>query len=751
VLPIETSLPQIVEAVRTHPLVALQAPPGSGKTTRVPDALERLWPGQILVLEPRRLAARWAARRVAAERSEQPGQSVGYQVRLDDCTGPETRLIYATQGVLTRRLAADPGLDKVSVLILDEFHERQLDLDLALAWGRRLLPRLRLLLMSATLESCPAEAFRLECAAPPHELLVRHAARLDPRPLEEQVKAAVREPHAGDTLVFLPGMAEIRRCQATLAGFSGDVLPLHGQLEPAEQDRAMRAGSRPRVVLATNIAESSVTVEGVRRVIDSGLARVPSHSPWTGLPRLELRRISQSSAIQRAGRAAREGPGTCVRLYGEADFHARPVREVPEIQSGELSELVLLLHVLGQPELEWLDPPPPEAWRAAEELLERLAATYNGQLTSDGKRMARLPLHPRLARLLLECPDRTGCRLAAVLADGLGEGPGDVLMRLREANPASVRQLERHLPRATGPGDPALAVLAAFPDRVAQRKGRSEDLLMCDGAGLKMLGDPPAAEFVVALDVEERVQGKRAQRSLRLFCEIEAEWLLDGSTEEVKLVYNESAGRVDRLERLLYGQLVLDETRRVAPPSPEAAAVLLAGLGRRDPPFAEELEELRARVRWVFPEVELPSARELLEQLAGVATSVKQLEQLDWRWHALGRLTGSQRARLAKEAPPRVDLARRKGVKVLYQAEGQPIIASRLADFFGMTETPRIAGRPALLHLLAPNHRPVQITSDLAGFWERHYPKIRQELCRRYPRHPWPEDPLRPETGDGRR
>lgn len=744
-LPIDTSLPQIVEAVRTHPLVALQAPPGSGKTTRIPDALTREWPGQILVLEPRRLAARWAARRVAAERGEEPGQSVGYQVRLDDRTGPDTRLIYATQGVLTRRLASDPELQKVSVLILDEFHERQLDLDLALAWGRRLLPRLRLLLMSATLESCPPEAFRLECAAPPHELTVRHQLRPDPRPLEEQVKAAVREPHPGDTLVFLPGMAEIRRCQAVL---SGDVFPLHGQLEPAEQDRAMRAGPRPRIVLATNIAESSVTVEGVRRVIDSGLARVPSHSPWTGLPRLELRRISRSSAIQRAGRAAREGPGTCVRLYSEADFLAREAREVPEIQSGELSELALLLHVLGKPELEWLDPPPAEAWKAAEELLERLAATYNGELTGDGRRMARLPLHPRLARLLLECPDRTGCRLAAVLSEGLGEGPGDVLLRLREANPAAVRQLERHLPRVEGPApDPALAVLAAFPDRVAQRKGRSEDLVMCDGAGLKMLGDPPAAEFVVALDVEERVQGKRAQRSLRLFCEIEAEWLLDGCTEDVKLEYNASAGRVDRLERLLYGQLVLDETRRVAPPSPEAAAVLLAALGRREPPFAEELEELRARVRWVFPEVELPSARELLEELAGEATSLKQLEGLDWRWHALGRLTGAQRAKLQREAPARVDLAGRRGVKVLYQAEGQPIIASRLADFFGMTETPHIAGRPALLHLLAPNHRPVQITSDLAGFWERHYPKIRQELCRRYPRHPWPENPLTPGSG----
>ncbi len=740
-LPIETSLPQILEAVRTHALVALQAPPGSGKTTRVPDALAREWPGQVLVLEPRRLAARWAARRVAAERGEEPGQSVGYQVRLDDCTGPDTRLIYATQGVLTRRLAEDPQLERVSVLILDEFHERQLDLDLALAWGRRLLPRLRLLIMSATLESCPEEAFRIDTAAPPHELKLVHALRQDPRPLEEQVRAAVREPHPGDTLVFLPGMAEIRRCQAVL---SGDVFPLHGQLDAAEQDRAMRAGPRPRIVLATNIAESSVTVEGVRRVIDSGLARVPSHSPWSGLQRLELRRISRSSAIQRAGRAAREGPGTCVRLYSEADFHARPSREVPEIQSGELSELALLLHVLGKPELEWLDPPPPLAWQAAEELLERLAAVYNGEVTTDGRAMARMPLHPRLARLLLECPDRTGARLAAVLADGLGEGPGEVMMRLREANPASVRQLERRLPRR-GTGDPAQAVLAAFPDRVAKRKGA--DLLMCDGTGVKLLGDPPSSEFVVALDVEERVQGKRAQRVVRLFCEIEPEWLLDGATEDAVHVFNESAGRVDRLERLMYGHLVLDETRRMATPGPETAAVLLAGLGRKEPPFAEELEELRNRVRWVFPDVELPSAQEVLEVLAAQATSLKELAQLGWRDGALRALSGSQKARLDRDAPWRVDLAGRQRVKVAYPPEGQPVIASRLADFFGMTQTPLIGGRPALLHLLAPNHRPVQITSDLAGFWERHYPKIRQELCRRYPRHPWPENPLTPGSG----
>ncbi len=425
-LPIDPLLPELVAALREGPSVVVEAPPGAGKTTRVPRAIHEagLAGGrEVVVLEPRRLAARLAARRVAAELGERAGETVGWQVRFEEVASPRTRIRYVTEGLLGRRLLSDPSLPGVGAVVLDEFHERHLQGDLALALLRRLQrtsrPDLRIVAMSATLDAAPVAAYlgapSLRSEGRLHELGVEHlspeeAAR--PDRLEEQVARAVRrllrEQPAGDVLVFLPGAAEIRRAREALAAAADrdgvDLLPLHGDLPPDEQDRAVRPGPRRKVILSTNVAESSVTIEGVAAVVDSGLARVASHSPWSGLPTLEVRRISRASAAQRAGRAGRTGPGRVLRLFTRHDHDSRPEYDVPEVLREDLAETVLALASLGALDgFPWFEPPPPAALEAARALLLRLGAIDGrGAPTETGRAMLRVPGHPRQARLLVE-------------------------------------------------------------------------------------------------------------------------------------------------------------------------------------------------------------------------------------------------------------------------------------------------------------------------------------------------------------
>jgi ATP-dependent helicase HrpB len=444
-LPVDSILPEITEALRRSPNLVLEAPPGAGKTTRVPPALldqGLAGEGEICVLEPRRLAARLAARRVAEERGERLGETVGYQVRFDNISGPRTRLRFVTEGVLTRRLLSDPQLSKVSVVVLDEFHERHLQADLTLALLRRLQresrPSLRIVAMSATLDAAPIAQFLDQCtvlrsAGRRFDVLIKHLPREDERPLAMQVESALRGLLAdglhGDVLVFLPGAAEIRRAQASCAHLSSQadllVLPLHGELPPAEQDRAVRPAERRKVILSTNVAETSVTIDGVVAVIDSGLARIAGHSPWSGLPRLNVARISQAAAMQRAGRAGRTQPGVCLRLYTAQDFAARAAQETPELQRLDLAEAVLELHAAGIRDLrrfEWFEAPPAPALDAAEALLRRLnALDAQGEVTLTGRRMLRLPLHPRLARMVVEAEGRGVAGAACVIAALISE------------------------------------------------------------------------------------------------------------------------------------------------------------------------------------------------------------------------------------------------------------------------------------------------------------------------------------------
>ena len=888
-LPIDALLPEVVESLRRTPNLVIEAPPGAGKTTRVPSAVldaGLAGRGEVLVLEPRRLAARMAARRVAEERGEKLGETIGYQIRFEDVGSRRTRLRFLTEGVLTRRLLSDPRLEGVACVVLDEFHERHLQADIALALLRRLQqrerPDLKLVAMSATLDAAPVAGYLGDCAVLRSEgrrfvVKVEHAARHDERPLESQVEGAVRrllsEGLDGDVLVFLPGAAAIRRAQDACAVLAEEadmvVLPLHGELPAAEQDAAVRPAERRKLILSTNVAETSVTIEGVVAVVDSGLARVAGHSPWSGLPVLKISRVSRASAAQRTGRAGRTREGRCVRLYTAQDFNARPEHETPEIGRLDLAETVLELRAAGVGDLRefnWFEAPSTDALDAAETLLRRLGATDGaGRVTDVGRRMLRFPLHPRLARIVVEAESRGVARVACAVAALISErdiragrvrlvgkergrehehererehyrerererrgatihGSSDLLElfdlfaeasrvgftadRLRRLGlePNAVRavervsrQLQRQLAghghrveedsalKAVGDGalsderekELLISILAGYPDRVARRRAEgvrrdeSIELLLAGGGTAELAPESVVrgAEFLVAVDAEERgdaargrAGGARAVKTVvRLASAIEPDWLLDlfadSLSEKVEARWDARAERVEVVRRLVYDQLVIDEWRADKAEGEEVTRVLARAAldaGPRAFADAEDLERLLARVEFVartFPEAGMPAlgdaeVREALAEMCEGRRSFAELREAARGGELLERLrrrlTPEQSRLLAQMAPERVALARGRQARVRYESGQAPFVASRLQDFFGMREGPRVAGgRAALvLQLLAPNQRPVQVTTDLAGFWSRHYPRVRRELSRRYPRHAWPEDPL---------
>ncbi|WP_446743010.1 ATP-dependent helicase HrpB [Silvibacterium acidisoli] len=767
-LPIDKLLPEIVATVLRSPSVVLEAAPGAGKTTRVPAALLSHIVGEILVLEPRRIAARMAARRVAEELGEQAGNTVGYTVRFEQVGSERTRLRFITEGVLTRRLQTDRTLRGIGMVILDEFHERHLDTDLALALLYRLQrttrPDLKLLVMSATLDTSPIAAFLGHCPVLSSEgrafpLTVEHRP-YSPAPLEAQVNqalASIVTRTAGHTLIFLPGAAEIRRaitaCRPDGNRFDLELLPLHGDLPPAEQDRALAPGSRRKVIFATNVAESSITIDGVTTVIDSGLARIATTSPWTGLPTLEIGRVSQASVRQRAGRAGRTGPGLAVRLFPEEDMQRRPAHDTPEILRADLANLVLTLRVLdveNAPDLAWLDAPPQPALDAADALLDRLGAS--GDLAAE---LAAYPLPPRLARVLTEAKSRgaahSACIAVALLSSKLLAGN---LLEATDHPPSDHRfhqvltQLLRltRAPRTPEHNDEALlkSLLAGFPDRVASvRSGRQ--LLLSGGISAELATDAPQQQFLLAIDAEDRKE--KPMPLVRAFAPIEPEWLIDLFPENIRetreLAWHRTAERVDEISSLVYDQLVLSESRH-APTDPSAAAAMLAdaaleaGIAR----FVdtEVLENLLARIE--FAGAAKPDLSALLREVSSGLRSFTELKKLAAAT-LLPLIEQQTGIRLADLAPATLRLQGGRTTKVHYESGKSPWIASRLQDFFGMRETPRIgpSKTPVVLHLLAPNQRAVQTTTDLAGFWERLYPTVRRELMRRYPRHSWPESP----------
>jgi ATP-dependent helicase HrpB len=852
-LPIDAALPEIVAAVEADGAVVVEAPPGAGKTTRVPRALLDAGyggRGEIWVLEPRRLPARLAATRVAAERGERVGETIGYSVRFDEAASANTRLRFVTEGLFVRRLLADPELRAVSAIVLDELHERHVATDLALAWLRHLRgprgagppgagarPDLAVVAMSATVEGEPVRDFLagprgrarvVRSTGRQFEVTIEHLPLVqgkDDRPLERQIVAAVRrilhEEPTGDVLVFLPGAAEIRRAQAALAELPRSaelaILPLHGEMSLDDQARAVHPAGRRKVVLATNVAESSVTIDGVVAVVDCGLARVAAHSPWTGLPTLALAKISQAAATQRAGRAGRTRHGRALRLYTRHDFEGRPRYDAPEIARADLAELAMTLAALGVADpsaLAWLEAPPAAAWGATRELLARLGAVDPaGELTAVGRRMLRLPIHPRLARLVVEGESRgagdAACLAAALIserdirlaarasfgADRLvrldrGAELGDLVDLYRDAeaarfSPGALRRLEidgraaeavgrvhRQLATALG-GDRRradaaletrglrLATLAAFPDRVARRREGGARTVLLAAGGSAELGFDPAGDWLVAVDVEDRRSQGAVGRgpAVRLASSIEPEWLIDLFPERVEDVdrraFDADTERVERTTGLRYGALMLDERTEPAPADEETARLLAAaalGRGLDRLPGGDAIGPLLRRLafaRQADPEAPLPvlgadAVSELVRLGCVGRRSFAELAVSDADLGAsiFGALPAEARRALDQLAPTRVTLGGGRSLPVHYDDDGPPWIESRLQDFFGTRAAPAIGGGrvPLTVHLLAPNGRAVQVTRDLAGFWTQHYPALRRELGRRYPRHAWPED-----------
>ncbi|VVP85794.1 hypothetical protein PS914_02649 [Pseudomonas fluorescens] len=823
-LPIDEVLPALREALATRHEAVLEAPPGAGKTTRVPLALlnEPWLAGQtILMLEPRRLAARAAAERLASELGEKVGETVGYRIRLDSKVGPNTRIEVVTEGILTRRLQDDPALDGVGLLIFDEFHERSLDADLALALslnGRELFrddQPLKILLMSATLEGerlagllDDAPILRSEGRMYPVAMRwgrpFQPGEFIEPRLVQTILDALNDE--TGSVLVFLPGQAEIRRVHQQLADALGEstqvlLCPLHGELDLAAQRAAIDpapAGQR-KVVLATNIAETSLTIDGVRVVIDAGLARVPRFDPGSGMTRLDTQRISRASATQRAGRAGRLEPGVCYRLWSQDQHEQLAAYASAEILSADLAGLALQLGRWGVApgQLVWLDVPPAAAYAQAQDLLERLGALDGDALTRHGQAMAELPAHPRIAHLLLRGQALGLADMACDVAALLGErdilrGAGaDLHSRLallsgeeRAARGAQggvqrARQLARQYRgylrgKAAQPvSDPdhprwlgALLALA-YPDRVAQqrRAGGAEYRLANGRAALFAEADSLMKQpWLVIADLGSR-QGQREER-IYLAADFDPALFDSVLAEQVRCVdqldWDEREGVLRAERQRKVGELILsrepltglDENARS-----QALVNLVRRKGLELLPWTPPLRQWQARVALLrqldlggkaeseWPDVSdaalLKNLEHWLMPYLGKVSRLSHFANLDLSSIVHNLLPWPLPQRLDELAPHHLSVPSGSSIRLDY-SEQPPILAVRLQELFGLADTPRIAGgrQVVKLHLLSPARRPVQVTQDLANFWRSTYAEVKKDLKGRYPKHYWPDDPL---------
>ncbi|MGE5813191.1 MAG: ATP-dependent RNA helicase [Acidobacteriota bacterium] len=745
--------------------VVITAAPGAGKTTRVPPAL--LGPGPVIVLQPRRVAARSIARRIADERRWRVGEEVGWQVRFDRRFSERTRLLVVTEGILTARLQSDPLLTGFATIILDEFHERSIHADLALALARQAwLARadLRLVIMSATLDHEPLLNYLPGCAhidvpGRTHAVEIEYSPALAPEIAAGE--ALVRT--TGDILLFLPGAPEINRTLPIVAGRLGptvEILPLHGSLRPDEQDRVFTPGPKRRVVLATNIAETSITVPRVTGVVDAGFQKVARYDPARGIDSLDLERVTQAAADQRAGRAGRMAPGLAFRLWDARD-RLRTHRE-PDITRVDLAATVLEVFAWGgdPASLEWFEAPPPDSLEAATRLLERLGAIAKRRLTPLGRDLQRFPLHPRLARILLESGGSWAAAVAcAVLSERSFAPPAsvtttscDLLGAIDDSDhlPPHVLAVARQLhdlgsiqhgtppkKRRTGTSEMQLrrAIFAGYPDRVAQRRSPgTPKLLLASGTGATLGRDSGVldAQWLVALDIRSRPPqggGRSADPEVRIASAIDREWL-EPSAVAVEHRLDKSSGAVRAVESVKYDALVLSE--RPAAIDPVIAGTLIANTLIERGPSPDDERLLR---RLAFAGRPL-TFTELATRAASGLSRLQDVSLVD-------AIPGDVGRRLETLAPDRLHLPSGRTTKLEYRQDGTVAASVKLQELFGVAETPRVGPRrePVLLLLLAPNGRPVQTTRDLRSFWERTYPEVRRELAWRYPKHRWPEEP----------
>jgi ATP-dependent helicase HrpB len=809
-LPIHAVLPQLLGVLAERASAVLIAPPGAGKTTAVaPALLDQQWcSGQILLLSPRRLAARAAAERIAEVLGEPVGRTVGYATRLDSKQSAATRLLVLTEGIFRNRIIADPELAGVSAVLFDEVHERNLDSDFGLALAIEsqgaLRPDLRILAMSATLDG---ERFAALLAGAPvitsegrsHPLTLHHIGRNAARSVEEDMAAAIRralaEQAQGDILAFLPGVREIERTAERLVGLPHALHPLHGQLEPADQRAALRPDpqGRRKIILATSIAETSLTIDGVRIVVDSGLARRARFDIAAATARLVTERASQAAATQRAGRAARQGPGVAYRLWEEAATGGMPRFDPPEILEADLAPLCLDCAAWGEHDparLPWLDPPPAPALAEARARLVRLGAlTADGSITAHGRAIAALPLPPPLAHMLLEGAAMGSGLLAAELAmllseRGLGGRDADIARRYgrwrherggrAEAARQTARRWAASLPAAppdqSEPLDRRIArlIATAYPDRVARRRNAAgEDWASVGGRGYRLDGASPLAvgEWLAVADVQGTPAGARILSAAPMDEALVEDWIaLHGETRRTAR-YDAAADRVEALRERRLGAITL--ARAPDPQGGDPAQLLLAavcdgGVGRLG--WGERARALKARAAFAgldaLTDAQLAAA--LDSWLAPLLAGKRRLCDIgDGALHdaLLGLLSWDQRQTLDRLAPADFRTPAGSSHAIDYAAEAGPTVTARVQAFFGLESHPAIGQPPVplVLSLTSPAGRPIQTTRDLPGFWRGSWADVAREMRGRYPRHPWPERPweaaatLRTKAADARR
>jgi len=815
-LPIKSVLGEIAAALASQSAAVVVAPPGSGKTTVVPLALlaEQWLAGQrIIILEPRRLAARAAARRMSELLGEAVGETVGYRIRFERRLSKRTRIEVVTEGILSRMLQNDPELAGVGLVVFDEFHERSLQADLALALCldvRDLRPDLRILVMSATLDMGPISELlggapvisgegRCFPVAVTYLPLAAHATVM--AGMARAIRRALRE-QEGDILAFLPGSGEIRRLAAgELADLVElDILPLYGDLPQAEQDRIFAPARRRRLILATPIAESSLTVQGVGVVVDSGLAKRPRFDPATGLTRLETVKISKASAEQRAGRAGRLAPGHVYRLWSRAIHHTLADFELPEIINADLAPLLLELGLWGVRDpgrLAWLDPPRPGQVEKARILLVRLGAMDAGGLLTDlGKRLARLPLHPRLGLLLIKGEERglqgVACDLAALLANrDILRGPdaqhgADLELRLelldlwrrRKTKQATARGADPHACRRVAreaasyrallsrKGDKAVVgqagtlLLYGYPDRLAGQlaAGRSHYLLAGGRRARLAAGDPLHSH---ALLVVPHLDGAAKEGRIYLAAAVAEEEVRADHPQLVRtervVAWNQEKQRVEARQCSRIGTVVLARQPWPGAPAEEVAASFLEGVRLLGPgclPWTRASREFQARLvflhEWLPDEWPSLADDRLFADLAWLTpyivgmSRVEELKKLDLTAILTSRFSWSRLREIDRLAPSHLEVPSGSRIKLHYEAGAPPVLAARIQEMFGMEETPLLCGGrvPVVVHLLSPARRPLQVTRDLAGFWRTTYHEVKKELKGRYAKHYWPDDPL---------
>lgn len=840
-LPIYEIEPQLISSLKTNRRLILQAPTGSGKSTQVPQMLLRhglLGEGRAIVLQPRRLAARLLASRVAQEMNVPLGREVGYQVRFDNTTSAATRITFETEGILLRRMIQDAKLSGIQAILFDEFHERHLYGDITLARALDIQestrPDLLLIVMSATLDALTLEKYLAPCAVLTSEgrtfpvsveYLAKRTGPAAPPVWDLAADAFARHSDgATDTLIFMPGGYEIQRTIEALRHKSESrgylLLPLHGELSPKDQDAAVARYEKPKVVVATNVAETSVTIDGVRLVIDGGLARIPRYDPNRGINTLLVERISQASADQRMGRAGRTAPGHCVRLWSRSEHDERPVRDLPEIKRLDLSEVVLTLKASGVTDLRafrWLEPPHDAALQHAEELLTDLGALASSAITELGRRMLAFPLHPRYARMLLAAQE-FGCVYEACLVAALTQGR-DLLLRNPGKAAAEVREdlfgtaekttssdfqvlmraweyasnnnfrmdalqaagVHGVTARQVGPlheqflriakqegldveakpvGDEALrkCILIGFSDRVARRidEGQSRCELVHGRRGtLSRDSVVRWSPLMVIAEIQE-IGGKPGDVNtvLSLATAIDVEWLRElfpsDLKRETRVTFDSVSMRVRAEETVSFRDLVVS-AKRIETPPPSAAAQLLAAeviagrlsLPKWDHAVTQWILRLNLLAQWC-PDLGLPpigdeERRHIIEQVCHGAVGYKDIKDREVKPVVLSWVSHAQRELVEKNAPERITLSNGRTPKVTYEEGTPPYISLRIQELFGVTQTPKIAmGRvPLSVHILAPSMRPVQVTQDLANFWREHYPRIKSELQRKYPKHEW--------------